>query len=570
MKTEIAIALVAVICTIFPNKTLAANNFGPGGVVPSTADIGRVQNEISRDRPAATVDNQVIIEEEPADANIAKAQGVEFTLKSVSLEGNTVFKTDELAQFYGDKVGKKVTLADMYAVRDAITKYYREKGYILSRAIIPAQKLTSGDADFKFRIIEGYINKVSVEGDFKGNKSILDSYISKIKSDGPLNSANLERYVLLINDLAGETANAVLKPATGPGMVGASDLIITIHHTYVDGVVTFDNSGSKYLGRDLFTGEANLNSALGESEKISARGILSTNVNELQFGDVSLQLPIDDEGTKIKFLAGKTKTDPGSTLKDLDIDGLAKEFEVTVTHPFYRSRKENFNMRADFDVRDTDTNTLGFGLYNDKTRELTVGGTYDLADNLGGVNLLDLSTIKGLDIFNQSDASDGKSRAEGTPNFTSLNYQASRLQHLSDDWGLLFASEGQYSFDPLLAQDQFGVGGSQFGRGFDFSEITGDSGVAGKIELQYGIDIGTNWLNNMQLYTFFDVGHTWDRSTPADVKDQSTLDSAGLGTRFNLFNSASGFFELAQPIDRDVASEGNKGVEVDFGISYLF
>lgn len=44
------------------------------------------------------------------------------------------------------------------------------------------------------------------------------------------------------------------------------------------------------------------------------------------------------------------------------------------------------------------------------------------------------------------------------------------------------AATAQTSFgQSLLSPKQFGVGGSQFGRGYDPSEITGDSGVAGKV-----------------------------------------------------------------------------------------
>lgn len=538
----------------------------------TTAEPGRLQERFSRERPQVLATDKPLIQDEQQDMDLAKASKVEFTLKSVSLEGNTVISKEEIEKFYADKLGKEVTLAEMYGVRDEITKYYREKGYVLSRAVVPQQKLGKGNADFKIRIIEGYINSVTVQGEFKGDKAILDNYIEKIKKAGPVNSAELERYLLLLNDLAGTQANATLKATPGKGNAGASDLIITTDHDYVGGVVTFDNSGTKYIGRHLFSGEANLNSALGMSEKLTARGIVSANTDELKFFDLAYSMPIGYEGTKVKFLAGHTTTHPGATLKDLDIEGDTDLLQLTFTHPFLRTRKENFSGRILFDYKNTDTDTgsASTNLYEDKTRTVEVGGTYDLADSWGGVNLFDFSFKQGFDILGATDQDDAKSRANGKDVFTKLNFEASRLQTISGPLGVLLAASGQYSFDPLLAGDEFGIGGAEFGRGYDFSEITGDSGIDAKIELQYGFETNSNIVNSLQLYTFYDIGAVWQRSQLPGENGRDSLTSVGFGTRFNLFNTAAGFVELAKPLTREVQSENDKDVQLNFGISYLF
>lgn len=538
--------------------------------VPGSADSGRIQQKYSGEKPQILSTDKPLIQNQQETADLKNAGEISFVLGSVHLEGNTVFSKDELAKFYADKIGKKVTLADMYAVRDEITKYYREKGYVLSRAVVPAQKLGKGNADFKIRIVEGYINSVTIQGEFKGDRDILNNYIEKIKKAGPLNSNDLERYLLLINDLAGTTANAVLKAAPGKGNTGASDLVITTDHDYVNGLASFDNSGTKYIGRHLFSAEANLNSALGLSEKISARGILSANTNELKFGDIAYQMPIGYEGTKFKILAGHTITHPGSTLRGLGLEGTTDLFELTLTHPFIRSRKENLSGRVLFDIKNTNTDADEINLYDDKTRTMTLGGTYDLADSWNGVNLVDISGTQGFDILDATDNNNARSRANGSTVFTKFNFQASRLQTISGPLGVLFAASGQYSFDPLLAGDEFGIGGVDFGRGYDFSEITGDQGLDGKIEIQYGIDVDSSILNSLQLYTFYDAGAVWQRAQLAGEKGKSSLTSVGLGTRFNLFNTASGYVELAKPLTRKIASEGDDAIQIDFGISYLF
>ena len=82
--------------------------------------------------------------------------------------------------------------------------------------------------------------------------------------------------------------------------------------------------------------------------------------------------------------------------------------------------------------------------------------------------------------------------ASGT--FTYLNGTLSRQQTLGGGWGAFAAINAQYSFNPLLLTERFGVGGSQFGRGYAPGNITGDHGIAAKVELQYGHDPETRRL----------------------------------------------------------------------------
>jgi hemolysin activation/secretion protein len=93
---------------------------------------------------------------------------------------------------------------------------------------------------------------------------------------------------------------------------------------------------------------------------------------------------------------------------------------------------------------------------------------------------------------------------------------------------LYLAVTGQTFGNRLLTPEQFGVGGSQFGRGYDPSEITGDSGVAGKVELQYNRQHQIkDFVVPTQYYGYWDIGKVWSEK-PRFVGSQS-LSSAGVG-----------------------------------------
>lgn len=563
MKKYLASAVLALVL-VAPLAALAVD-------VPASAESGRLQERFAKQKIEPKVDKKELFKEEQADLPLAKASAIKFKLDSVEIIGNTVLKDEDFVDIYQNKVGSEVSVADLYAIRDEITKRYRQKGYIISRAVIPAQDFSKKGAKVKIQIIEGYINNVTRQGDAGGSESVIDYYISQIKQGGPLNSANLEKYLLLMNDLPGVNAAATLQPAkTG---AGGADILINLNNTKVKGLVSIDNSGTKYVGRHLISGEVDVNSPLGIFDQLTLRGITSANTNELKFGGVSYKAPIGTEGTTLKLEYSKTGSNPSSTLKDLVIEGDTSSYKVEIAHPIIRSRSENLSVRSNFEVKNNNTKSVGAELYEDKTRVISLGGTYDLADSLGGVNVVDLSVSQGISAFGSNGAnnSSAHSRANGSDVFTKFNMEASRLQQIGSGFALLFATQGQYSLDPLYASEEFGIGGSEFLRGYDFSEITGEQGVVTKIELQYGEHVGYSWLSDYQLYSFYDNGTVWQKDTivGSEVARES-ISSVGIGTRLNIITNLSGYVEIAKPLNRDISSENDKKAQLNMGVTYLF
>jgi hemolysin activation/secretion protein len=109
------------------------------------------------------------------------------------------------------------------------------------------------------------------------------------------------------------------------------------------------------------------------------------------------------------------------------------------------------------------------------------------------------------------------------------------------------------------------VGGSRFGRGYPPGNITGDHGVAGKIELRYGDRVGLQLLDSYQLYSFFDAGRVWDRgeggAAPAD------LATVGGGVRFNLTEKVSVNPEIAHQLTDPPADKPSAHHETRFLVS---
>ena len=124
----------------------------------------------------------------------------------------------------------------------------------------------------------------------------------------------------------------------------------------------------------------------------------------------------------------------------------------------------------------------------------------------------------------------------------------------------------------MLTAEQFGLGGASFGSAYDPSEITGDSGIAGRVELQYNRSGDFEYVPSYQLYGFYDIGNVWIRNNSAGQKASESLADTGIGVRFNVMEPVSGGLELAVPLTRQVAADGQDGKSprLFFSLAYHF
>jgi hemolysin activation/secretion protein len=72
------------------------------------------------------------------------------------------------------------------------------------------------------------------------------------------------------------------------------------------------------------------------------------------------------------------------------------------------------------------------------------------------------------------------------------------------------------------------------------------------------------------LYGFYDFGYTNRKEADPDTPDAQSLAAAGAGIRFSFTRVVTGYVEIAVPLTREVAQEGNKDARVFGGIQASF
>ncbi len=490
-----------------------------------------------------------------------------FFIYKIEFEGYSRYR-DTLFKKLEKRYRKRtISLFTLYKLADKITAKYRNEGYILSRAFVPAQNIRNGIA--KIKIVEGYISKINLEGDFNNKRKIFDVYSKKILNSRPLKAQVMERYLLLLGDLPGITVKTVITPS--PNQPGASELKVILSKKNWDANLGMDNRGNRFNGPFQASAGANVYSPIRETGQFGFQSIFTTQLDELQFFNFTYQDAISYEGTRFVASVTSSFSQPGSNLEILDIEGDSLNISGTLFHPVIRSREMNLNLSFGFSAQDSETDILGNISADDSLRILTLGTSFDFVDRFRGINLATLDISQGLDILSANETGSANlSRADGESDFSKISGSLTRLQNVKGGLSFLGAMSWQYSLDNLLSSQEFGVGGAQFVRAYDSSEITGEHGVALKLELQYGFQDGKELYPGYQTYIFYDYGTVWNKDPADNTKAREGIDAMGTGIRFNLNEMISGYAEIDLPLARRIGSEDNKDPRFFFSVASRF
>ena len=520
-------------------------------VVPPSTQPGQLQQQFKPAPGPVPVKPPISVQAPPPNAPPPGAENIKITLENIEVAGATVYSAADFAPLTKPYLDHQITLVDLYRLADQITAKYRADGYILSRALVPAQRI---DKVAHIDVVEGFVSEVHFQGYQSSN---IRYFGHKIMESRPLRASVLERYMLLINDLSGVTGRAVL--ASSPMVEGGASLTIIADQKEFDGSFTVDNRGTKYIGPIQFYAGAGVNIP-GSDDRIAARYITTPSIRELQYGELSWTHPVGDNGLRLVLYGNVVHTRPQYTLSPFNVFSDGDEATASLDYPLIRSRDQNLTMRGSFDLRDLTTvvnnDRSAAPSSEDHLRVLRFAGTYDFADRFSGINLATVEWSQGLQALGASAQNRAvPSRPHAQSDFDKFRTEISRQQSLAVIYpglGFLAAAEGQITpRGPLPASEQLGLGGSQYMRAYDPSDVTADNGWAAKGELQYNPPIpqfAATYLNTYQFYGFYEQGRV---SRNVASVGSGALSDAGFGLRLAFLDHLSSDLTIAKPLSRD-------------------
>ncbi|WP_422026123.1 ShlB/FhaC/HecB family hemolysin secretion/activation protein [Pyruvatibacter mobilis] len=484
------------------------------------------------------------------DRSAGSVEGGRFILTGITVEGANVISGEAIAATYSDLLATEVGPAELEAIAGKITALYRDRGYVLSRAIIPPQDIAMGLITIE--VIEGHVEQVTTSGAVP--VWAISGYADRITAERPLTLATLERNMLLINDRPGTALeDAVL--TEDKARPGAYTLDLKIGLDRFGGAFFTDNRGSAEVG-PIQTGlSAEIRNALSFGDAITLTAFtVPQDTEELRLLRLAYATSLGSSGLQGGIQLTASEIDAGGTNAAFGDESSLRKASLQLSYPVIRAREQALWVNGQLDIRSANEKTR-FGEVFDENLVVLRGSISGMAtDGLGGRTYATFKVSKGVRLLNSAKKGDPLlSRRDADPQAASLELSLSRHQPIIDDWlSLTLSGRAQRATGPLVSSEEFSLGGARYGRGYEYGELTGDDGIAGSVELTLAPDLSLGPVTGPALYLFYDTGAVWNRNIVFGDSRQS-LSSAGAGIRLTLAEKVSAGFELAKPLDRDTS-----------------
>jgi len=499
-------------------------------------DAGQTLESL-RPAPALPAERASPLPREENRPALSSPAGERIAVKAIRFSGASAIPEAELQALVADALGKSLSLVELNELARRVTSAYRARGYLLSRAYLPAQDIRDGQLEIA--VLEGRIAGITTQNTSRLSPSVADVYLNKLKSDGaPTAGPDLERALLLMSDLPGVEVNSTLKPG---GAVGTADLDVQLRdRPILSGSGELDNYGNRYTGEYRAGGQLNLNDALGRGEQFSLR-VTGTGPG-MQYARLAAQAPIGGSGLKAGLAYSDLHYRLGREFEPLGAHGTAKVSTAFVAYPLIRGQGNNLNLQLSFD--DKRLNDKIDATLSDASKKLgvwTLGVSGDRTDTLlgGGINVYSASLTGGrlrLDPTSEAlDAGAGGHRTSG--NYNKLGFTALRLQRITGNWQLYGSLAGQAAGKNLDSSEKMSLGGSYAVRAYPQGEAAADEALVANLELRYAFTS----LPGVQAIAFYDAGAARINrdALTTDTNNRRHLAGEGLGVQWNYNNSFS-------------------------------
>lgn len=452
---------------------------------------GAVMDTLPSSRPALPpTPAQVLIPDQPLP-NFHDRRGKRFPVHSFRFVGNTAFTDQRLKRVVERYRDMELNLYQLNAAADAITEFYRDRGYTLARAVVPPQKVEDGVVTLA--VVEGRLGKVLFSGNKRYAKEVLSRHTPNLKQGELLTTDKLERSLLLLNDMPGLKVRATMSPGAD---FGASDVLVKVEEKPFNFNLTMDNAGRKETGEYRADMSLALNNPLGYGDQLTVRGML-TDHRLLKYRQLGYSLPLNSDGLRLAANYSEVKYDVAGAFAALNMSGSAETAEVSLLYPLTRSRGRN--------------EMLNLGLRHTTIRQEVLGfesPAVRLPLMVFGYQSSKIGEDASITNTMMQLASNFQRNSSGVAQDAQLlrvELDGNYLLPLNRQWDMYMRGNVVWSHDRLPDSEKMSIGGPGSVRAYRAAELRGDSGWQGTFEMRRNFSMIGRPAN---VSTFYDFGRT--------------------------------------------------------------
>jgi len=498
------------------------------------------------------------------------------------INGAHVLGPKDFAEVLNRYRGRELSMLDLEKIAGKITKLYRSKRYISSLAYVPPQEITDNTA--QFTVIEGRIGQIVIEGGKHYKKRNIERKFL-LETGQILNYAKLDKNLRRINEQPDRTVEAIMEPGNEKG---TSDITLKTEderpwHITLD----YSNDGTLYTTKNRYTVGLTNNNLLGHDDIVSGKFQMGDRSDIYSAGG-SYTFPITKYDTRLGAYGAYSHSNIGGPFEVLTPGGKAIAYGGFIMHPLFDEDMQNpiaftfaMDLIAGFDSISVWNKILGQESSHDELRVIKGGFSIDEKDSAGRTIISENMRVGVEDFLGSMDKYDiSSSRLDASSQFIKNTGSLTRVSRLPANSYLVGDIQYQITSDPLVASEQFILGGQGTVRGYPENEYFADYGLTASVELRTPAFVFPRGLNvpwdkertalsdAIQFVCFADMGKGYLKKARVGEKKEEFLAGLGVGLRFDLYKDLKGKIDWGFPIKEEPSDGSSSTVYIDIGYEW--
>ncbi|WP_236169689.1 ShlB/FhaC/HecB family hemolysin secretion/activation protein [Pseudomonas atacamensis] len=483
-------------------------------------------------------------------------------LKTVQIEGGTIYPLNELAEIYKPLIGRQASLAELIEATRNITRRYQQDGYLLSYAFLPQQNFDDGVA--RVVLVEGYVRDIQMQGDIGRVKGLLDKLAAKIQAERPLTRKTFERYTTLMSRIPGVTIQAQVPP---PGTTdGATTLVAQASRKPFTS--TLSTTEDNRNGPQALLGVSS-NSQTSMGEQLSLSGLFPPGDDKEHYYRLDYSQFLDTEGTQLNVSASRYRADPDTEVLiggggRLSTHRENDRYSIGFSTPLIASANELLTAGSRLYAVDDKTRYDGINFpfsteLRTDVRALAFEGDWRKAD-ARQLRILSAGVYQGFDSLGAHTNYD-----DIDLDFFRVRLSGVQSDKFLDNWQGVLSAALYWSDDTLPDSERAVFGGQNFGRGYPDDQASGDKGWGVAYEVNYSFNRDGNWVRILQPYVVVDRSRSWFNQLPVQANN---LSSTAVGLRFGDAKYYNVALEVAKAMSDEALDTFNRKPRYSISFSY--
>jgi hemolysin activation/secretion protein len=461
-------------------------------------------------------------------------------VKEIRVAGSTVFTREELAAVTAPYTNRKLTSEDLEALRVALTKFYIDRGYITSGAIIPDQAVTEGIVTLQ--VIEGKLSRIEVEGNSWFRSGYLRDRIA-LGAAPPVNVNALQERLQLLQETPGITRlNAELRPGLARGESVMN--VRVAEASPIKAWLEFNNFLSPTVGSERGLVTVAHQNLTGHGDPLSVQYGKSSGVDPQIEARYAVPLTARDTTLVLEYRRNDFRV-IDKDFEFLNVKSRSEIYGITVRQPLYRTPAQEFALAltgeqlsnrittAFDDISPPLSDQLVPGAQGGVSRVNALRFSQEWTHRTGSQVLAAFSRLSvGIDAMGSTNNKQSPTDAGGK--FFAWLGQAQWVRRIDPAGVQLLARIAvQLTDDRLFPVEQLSIGGRFSVRGYRENTLVRDTGALASVETRIPVLPFLLGGDRVKVAPFVDYGRAYNARTtgPEPLKD---LASAGFGLLWDI------------------------------------